>query len=46
VYRPRRQPAQPALGGYIPVSAAYCYAVVVHDTSNDGTFIPAVNYVP
>jgi len=36
-------------GGYIrwrPVSAAYCYAVVVNNTSNDGTFIPAVNYVP
>lgn len=36
-------------GGYIrwrPASAAYCYAVVVNNTSNDGTFIPAVNYVP
>ena len=36
-------------GGYIrwrPVSAAYCYAVVVVNQSNDGTFIPAVNYVP
>ncbi|MSO24142.1 MAG: hypothetical protein EXQ58_13050 [Acidobacteria bacterium] len=36
-------------GGYIrwrQVSAAYCYAVVVNNTSNDGTFIPAVNYVP
>jgi len=36
-------------GGYIrwrPVSAAYCYAVVVNNTSNDGTFIPAVNYLP
>jgi hypothetical protein len=36
-------------GGYIrwrPVSAAYCYAVVVNNQSNDGTFIPAINYVP
>jgi hypothetical protein len=36
-------------GGYVrwrPVSAAYCYAVVVNNTSNDGTFVPAVNYVP
>lgn len=36
-------------GGYIrwrPVNAAYCYAVVVNNTSNDGTFIPAVSYVP
>ena len=36
-------------GGYIrwrPATAAYCYAVVVNNTSNDGTFIPAVNYVP
>jgi hypothetical protein len=36
-------------GGYIrwrPVSAAYCYAVVVNNASNDGTFVPAVNYVP
>jgi hypothetical protein len=36
-------------GGYIrwrPTSAAYCYAVVVNNTSNDGTFIPAVSYVP
>ena len=36
-------------GGYIrwrPVSAAYCYAVVVNNTSNDGTFVPAVSYVP
>jgi len=28
-----------------PVSSAYCYAVVVNNTSNDGTFIPAVSYV-
>lgn len=30
----------PVSGGYMrwrPVSAAYCYAVVVHNTSNDGT---------
>ena len=36
-------------GGYIrwkPTSPAYCYAVVVNNTSNDGTFIPAVNYTP
>ncbi len=36
-------------GGYIrwrPISSAYCYAVVVNNTSNDGSFIPAVNYVP
>ena len=36
-------------GGYIrwrPVIAAYCYAVVVNNTSNDGTFVPAANYVP
>jgi len=36
-------------GGYIrwrPANAAYCYAVVVNNTSNDGTFVPAVNYVP
>jgi hypothetical protein len=41
--------ATPVTGGYIrwrPVSAAYCYAVVVNNTSNDGTFIPAINYVP
>ncbi len=41
--------ASPVSGGYIrwrPVSAAYCYAVVVNNTSNDGTFIPAINYVP
>lgn len=36
-------------GGYIrwkPNSSAYCYAVVVNNASNDGTFISAVNYVP
>ena len=41
--------SSPVSGGYIrwrPVSAAYCYAVVVNNTSNDGTFIPAINYVP
>ena len=41
--------ANPVSGGYIrwrPASAAYCYAVVVNNTSNDGTFIPAVTYLP
>lgn len=36
-------------GGYIkwrPISGAYCYAVVVDNKSNDGTFLPAINYVP
>jgi len=36
-------------GGYVrwrPTGAAFCYAVVVNNTSNDGTFIPATNYVP
>ena len=36
-------------GGYIawkPSSSAYCYAVVVNNTSNDGSFIPAASYVP
>jgi len=36
-------------GGYVrwrPTSAAFCYAVVVNNTSNDGTFVPAVSYVP
>ena len=36
-------------GGYIrwrPTNEAYCYAVVVNNTSNDGTFVPAANYVP
>jgi hypothetical protein len=36
-------------GGYIrwrPTSGAFCYAVVVNNTSNDGTFIPAVSYTP
>jgi hypothetical protein len=35
-------------GGYIrwrPASSAYCYAVVVDNTSNDGSFIPAQEYV-
>lgn len=35
-------------GGYIkwrPSAPAYCYAVVVDNTSNDGTFIPAASYV-
>jgi len=39
----------PVSGGYIrwrPASAAFCYAVVVNNTSNDGTFVPAVSYVP
>ena len=36
-------------GGYIswrPSTNAYCYAVVVNNTSNDGSFIPAANYNP
>ncbi|MEW5977783.1 MAG: hypothetical protein AB1898_18470 [Acidobacteriota bacterium] len=36
-------------GGYIrwrPIASAFCYAVVVDNTSNDGTFIPAVSYLP
>jgi hypothetical protein len=36
-------------GGYIRwrvAGSAYCYAVVVNNTSNDGTFVPAVNYLP
>ena len=36
-------------GGYIiwkPSSSAYCYAVVVNNSSNDGSFIPAANYIP
>jgi hypothetical protein len=36
-------------GGYIlwqPQSSCYCYAVVVDNTSNDGTFINASRYVP
>jgi len=36
-------------GGYIswkPSTIAYCYAVVVNNTSNDGSFIPAANYNP
>ena len=37
------------VGGYIswkPSTIAYCYAVVVNNTSNDGSFIPAANYNP
>ena len=38
-------------GGYIKwrpqtLSSSYCYAVVVDNTSNDGTFIPALSYIP
>ena len=36
-------------GGYIrwqPLASCYCYAVVVDNTSNDGTFINATKYVP
>jgi hypothetical protein len=36
-------------GGFIKwrlQSAAFCYAVVVDNKSNDGTFIPASDYVP
>ena len=36
-------------GGYIiwkPTTIAYCYAVVVNNASNDGSFIPAANYAP
>ena len=36
-------------GGYIlwqPQASCYCYAVVVDNTSNDGTFINANKYVP
>jgi len=36
-------------GGYIlwkPTNIAYCYAVVVNNTSNDGSFIPSANYAP
>lgn len=39
----------PVSGGYVlwsPLSPAYCYAVVVDNTSNDGTFIPAVSIIP
>lgn len=39
----------PVSGGSIKWRAqapAYCYAVVVDNTSNDGTFIPATNYIP
>jgi hypothetical protein len=39
----------PVSGGAIKWRAggpAYCYAVVVDNTSNDGTFIPATNYIP
>jgi len=36
-------------GGYItwkPSTIAYCYAVVVNNVSNDGSFIPAANSTP
>jgi hypothetical protein len=38
-------------GGYIKwrpqtQSSCYCYAVVVDNNSNDGTFIPALSYIP
>lgn len=36
-------------GGYIrwrPLKDAYCYAVVVNNASNDGTFIPTQEYLP
>ena len=36
-------------GGYIlwqPQASCYCYAVVVDNTSDDGTFINAIKYVP
>ena len=36
-------------GGYIlwqPQASCYCYAVVVDNASNDGTFINATKYVP
>lgn len=38
-------------GGYIQwrpqsQSSCYCYAVVVDNNSNDGTFIPALSYIP
>jgi hypothetical protein len=39
----------PVSGGYLLwslLSPAYCYAVVVDNTSNDGTFIPAVSMAP
>ena len=41
----------PVSGGYIKwrpqtLSSCYCYAVVVDNTSNDGTFIPALSYIP
>ncbi len=38
-----------ASGGYIlwqPEASCYCYAVVVDNKSNDGTFINATKYVP
>ena len=37
------------VGGYIkfrPTLPAYCYAVVVDNTSNDGTFLQATEYAP
>ncbi len=36
-------------GGHVkfrPAQAAYCYAVVVDNTSNDGSFIQAAEYLP
>ncbi|MSO22634.1 MAG: hypothetical protein EXQ58_05130 [Acidobacteria bacterium] len=40
--------AQTVTGGYIkwrPLKDAYCYGVVVDNTSNDGTFIPTQEYL-
>lgn len=30
----------------LSLSSCYCYAVVVDNNSNDGTFIPALSYIP
>jgi len=41
--------SDPVTGGYIvwqPQTSCYCYAVVVDNKSNDGTFINATKYVP
>jgi hypothetical protein len=38
----------PVSGGYIrwrPTSSCFCYSVVVDNTSNDGSFIPATIYI-
>lgn len=40
---------QSVTGGYVkfrPAKPAYCYAVVVHNVSNDGRFIPGAEYEP